>query len=114
MGYRLATADSRQVRGALRKSIKSLKNATNDPFEAASKAFYMYLKDKFTLPGDNLDPAEVRLILNDKLDKEIIDYIIETLMICDAGKYSPDAIEKQNTIKEDMLNMIKQVDKKLK
>ena len=114
MGYRLATADSRQERGALRKSIKSLKNATNDPFEAASKAFYTYLKDKFTLPGDNLDPAEVRLILNDKLDKEIIDHIIEILMICDAGKYSPNAIEKQNTIKEDMLNMIKQVDKKLK
>ena len=112
MGYHIATAHSRQVRTALRKSIKSINNANDDPFEAASKAFYSYLKDKFTL-ASNLDPAKVKLILNDKLEKKIIDQIIKTLTICDAGKYSPDAIEKQDTIKKDMIEIIKKVDKRL-
>ena len=56
---------------------------------------------------------KVKLILNDKLEKKIIDQIIKTLTICDAGKYSPDAIERQDTIKKDMVDLIKQVDKQL-
>ena len=34
-------------------------------------------------------------------------------MICDAGKYSTNAIEREDTIKKEMVDIIKQVDKNL-
>ncbi len=113
LGYRIATEGDRQIRRALRKSIKILRTTDNDPFETASKAFYEYLKDKCSLSTNNLDPASVEMILNDKLEKKLIDRVIETLMICDAGKYSPNAIEREDTIKKEMVDIIKQVDKNL-
>ena len=35
MGYRIATEGDRQIRGALRKSIKTLRTTNNDSFETA-------------------------------------------------------------------------------
>ena len=113
MGYRIATESNRQVRGALRKSIKTLRSINHDPFETASRAFYEYLKDKCSLKTNNLDPASVEMILNNRLEQKIIDRVKEILTVCDAGKYSPDAIKREGTIKKEMLEIIKQVDKDL-
>ena len=40
-GHRLSTAEGRQIRGALRSALKELKKGKSDPFETASRAFYI-------------------------------------------------------------------------
>jgi len=90
-----------------------LRSINHDPFETASRAFYEYLKDKCSLKTNNLDPASVEMILNNRLEQKIIDRVKEILTVCDAGKYSPDAIKREGTIKKEMLEIIKQVDKDL-
>jgi hypothetical protein len=88
-----------------------LKNGTGDPFETASRAFYIYLKDKLILPSHNLDPASVETCLNNRLDPESLETILTLLKACDAGKYAPGGIEREATILTDMASVMKQTDR---
>ena len=110
-GHRLSTAEGRKIRSALRSGLKELKNGTGDPFETASRAFYIYLKDKLILPSHNLDPASVETCLNNRLDPESLETILTLLKACDAGKYAPGGIEREATILTDMASVMKQTDR---
>ena len=111
-GYRLATANVRKMNNALKLSMKTLNNNFHDdPFELASKSLFIYLKNKFSLHTDILDTAMVREILNDKIDKELCNEIIKFLTICDQGRYSPEAINKEDSIIEEMRILLKRIDR---
>tara|TARA_B100000609_G_C16851970_1_gene250785 strand:- start:120 stop:482 length:363 start_codon:yes stop_codon:yes gene_type:complete len=113
-GYRLSTANDRKINNALKLSMKILNNnSLNDPFQSASKSLYKYLKNKFSLNTENLDPVRVREILNDKIDKELCNEIIKVLTICDQGRYSPQAIDREDGIIKEMKTLLKQIDRNI-
>ena len=85
----------------------------NNAFQAASHSCYIYLKDKLNLPSKNLDPAVVKQILDNKLEKVIYNKLNDLLLICDEGKYSPDSKEKEKNIIKEMEQVLKQIDKNL-
>ena len=113
-GYRLATANDRKINNALKLGMKTLNNNVhNNPFESASKSLYVYLKNKFSLNTENLDTIRVREILNDKIDEELCNEVIKVLTICDQGKYSPEAIGKEDGIIKEMRILLKQIDRNI-
>ena len=113
-GYRLSTEADRKIHNALRINLKKLKkNTHDDPFEKASRIFYIYLKDRLALRSDKLDPAKVRSILINKIDMDLFDELIDILTICDQGRYSPDAIDKKDTIIDEMAVLLNRVEKAL-
>ena len=113
-GYRLATANDRKINNALKLATKILNNNVhNNPFESASKSLYVYLKNKFSLNTENLDTLRVREILNDKIDEELCNEVIKVLTICDQGKYSPEAIDKEDGIIKEMRILLKQIDRNI-
>jgi hypothetical protein len=112
-GHRLSTAESRTIRGALKSGLKELKKKGNDPFETASKAYYIYLKNKLGLPTHNLDPASVETHIGDRIHPESLNSILTLLKACDAGKYAPGGLEREASILSEMANAIKQTDRDL-
>ena len=113
-GYRLSTEADRKIHNALRVNLKKLKrNKNGDPFEVASKIFYIYLKDRLALRSDKLDPAKVKSILINKIDMDLFDELIDILTICDQGRYSPDAIDKKDTIIDEMAVLLNRIEKAL-
>ena len=94
--------------------MKKLKrNTFDDPFEKASRIYYIYLKDRLALRSDKLDPAKVKSILINKIDMDLFDELIDILTICDQGRYSPDAIDKKDTIIDEMAILLNRVEKAL-
>ena len=113
-GYHLATANDRKINNALKLGMKTLNNNFhNNPFESASRSLYVYLKNKFSLNTENLDTLRVREILNDKIDQELCNEVIKVLTICDQGKYSPEAIGKEDEIIKEMRILLKQIDRNI-
>ena len=76
-------------------------------------AYYVYLKNKFSLNTENLDTARVREILNDKIDEELYNEVLKVLTICDQGKYSPESIDKEDGIIKEMRILLKQIDRNI-
>lgn len=113
-GYRLSTENDRKINNALRVNLKKLNNnENNDPFELASKTLYLYLKDRLSLPSENLDPAKVNSILSNKIDKNLCEDLVDILSVCDQGKYSPIAIDKKDTIIDEMAILLKRIEKEI-
>ena len=112
-GHRLSTAENRTIRGALKSGLKELKKKGNDPFETASKAYYIYLKYKLGLPTHNLDPASVETHMGDRIHPESLNSVLTLLKACDAGKYAPGGLEREASILSEMANAIKQTDRDL-
>jgi hypothetical protein len=110
-GYRLSTEEGRQIRGALRTGLKEMKKGNGDPFEMASRAFYIYLENKLILSTHNLDPASVENYLGDQIPSESLRNILDLLKACDTGKYAPGGMEREATILKDMAVVMKQIDR---
>ena len=115
IGYRLSSENDRRISGAFRKNIKILRNKENgNEFEIASYALYSYLKDRLSLATNNLDPNQVRIILQNKVSRSLFDKINDLLVICDEGRFSPVAYEKRNIVIDEMFKILKQIEKELK
>jgi hypothetical protein len=113
-GYRLSTADDRKSNNALRLSLKKLNNdSSNEPFELANKAFCQYLKDKLSLSSKNLDPILVKSILIDKVKKDTCKELVDLLIVCDQGRYSPQAVNKKDTVLSEMRVLLKKIDREM-
>ena len=113
-GYRLSTADDRKSNNALRLSLKKLvNNPKNEPFELANKAFCQYLKDKLLLPSKNLDPNLVKSILIDKVNKDLCKELVDLLIVCDQGRYSPQVVNKKDTVLYEMRVLLKKIDREI-
>jgi len=112
-GYRLSTAEGRQIRGALKSGLKDMKKSSDDPFEAATKGFYFFLQQKLVLTTTQLDPSTVEKILSNRVSHESLQTLVSCLKSCDAGKYAPGGIERESTILAEMTAIMKQIDKEL-
>ena len=112
-GHHLATAESRQIRGALRSSFQVLNKSNNDPFESASSAIYLYLKNKLSLRTKNLDPATVRAILGPHLNDDKIEELIVLLKDCDTGRFAPGSLKRKTNIISDTEILLKKIDRQL-
>ncbi|MAR75658.1 MAG: hypothetical protein CMG18_04670, partial [Candidatus Marinimicrobia bacterium] len=55
-GHRSNNASIRQSKKALKKALKNLKSPEEDPFIQVSRVIYVYLKDRFFLSSEHLDP----------------------------------------------------------
>ncbi|MBT3179731.1 MAG: protein BatD [Candidatus Marinimicrobia bacterium] len=112
-GHRLSTSEGRQIRGALKTGLRELKKSEDDLFEIASRAFYIYMKNKLTLPTHNLDPASVESHLNNRISKDSMVNVLDLLKACDAGKYAPGGVEREANILNEMASIIKQIDREI-
>lgn len=108
---RHATEDLRRSRSALRKAQKALKGTHADPFAASAHIIYIYLKDRFLLISENLDPRTVDELLRDRIDADDRKDLVKLLKTCDAGRYAPGAAQAQSTLIHDAHSLLKRIDR---
>ena len=109
-GHRSNNASIRQSKKALKKALKNLKSPEEDPFIQVSRVIYVYLKDRFFLSSEHLDPLSVKKTLKGIIELEHLDSLIRILKLCDAGRYGPDASDAENTILDDARNILYRLD----
>ena len=109
-GHRLNNARKRQSNKALKKALKNLTKSEEDPFMQVSRVLYIYLKDRFFLSSEHLDPLSVKRILKGIIEADHLDALIKILKLCDAGRYGPDASEVQDTLLDDAKNILYKLD----
>ena len=108
--HRSNNASIRQSNKALKKALKNLKIPEEDPFIQVSRVIYVYLKDRFFLSSEHLDPLSVKKTLKGIIELEHLDSLIRILKLCDAGRYGPDASDAENTILDDARNILYRLD----
>ena len=109
-GHRSNNVSIRQSKKALKKALKNLKISEEDPFIQVSKVIYVYLKDRFFLSSEHLDPLSVKKTLKGIIELEHLDSLIRILKLCDAGRYGLDASDAENTILDDARNILYRLD----
>ena len=109
-GHRLNNARKRQSNKALKKALKNLTKSEEDPFMQVSRVLYIYLKDRFFLSSEHLDPLSVKRTLKGIIEADHLDALIKILKLCDAGRYGPEASEVQDTILDDAKNILYKLD----
>ena len=109
-GHRLNNARKRQSNKALKKALKNLIKPEEDPFMQVSRVLYIYLKDRFFLSSEHLDPLSVKRTLKGIIEADHLDALIKILKLCDAGRYGPDASEVQDTLLDDAKNILYKLD----
>ena len=109
-GHRLNNARKRQSNKALKKALKNLIKPEKDPFMQVSRVLYIYLKDRFFLSSEHLDPLSVKRTLKGIIEADHLDDLIKILKLCDAGRYGPDASEVQDTLLDDAKNILYKLD----
>ena len=109
-GHRLNNARKRQSNKALKKALKNLIKPEEDPFMQVSRVLYIYLKDRFFLSSEHLDPLSVKRALKGIIEADHLDALIKILKLCDAGRYGPDASEVQDTLLDDAKNILNKLD----
>ena len=75
-----------------------------------SRVLYIYLKDRFFLSSEHLDPLSVKRTLKGIIEADHLDALIKILKLCDAGRYGPDASEVQDTLLDDAKNILYKLD----
>lgn len=104
---RIATAGQRISHQALKTANRKLK--TNTSVDNVTKVIYTYLKERWQLNTDKMDPLSVEAELNGIVPPELLDYLVQLLKDCDAERYAPGAIESDNLAKR-AKNILKNVD----
>ena len=112
-GYRYLNKTKWNSKGALRKSLRLLKNNKNNVFQTANSAFYDYLQLKLDLPSSNLDSSKVKDLLKTKISNQTLEDLIHILTICDEGIYSPYHKIEESKIITQMQDIMKIVNKEL-
>jgi len=91
---RLATVGKRISHRALKRAKKSLQ--THSDLDSVSMAIYAYLKDRWQLKTNNMDPLTVENELKGLLPPELLTELVELLQTCDAARYSPKSVVDQD------------------
>lgn len=104
---RIATAGQRISHQALKTANRKLK--TNTSVDNVTKVIYTYLKERWQLNTDKMDPLSVEAELNGIVPPELLDYLVQLLKDCDAERYAPGAIESDDLAKR-AKNILKNVD----
>jgi hypothetical protein len=91
---RIATAGQRMSHRALKRALKSLQ--TQSSIENVSSTIYTYLKERWQLQTDKMDPLYVEQELSGIIPPEELEDLIQLLKDCDAGRYAPGTMTNQN------------------
>ena len=107
---RNATFNARQSKKAYRNAIRTLNKKSGDLYGHVSRAVYKYLRDKFSLSSENLDPIAVQSILSSHINNEkIIIQLIELLKICDANQFAPGEENSEEQINKKAKQLLKSI-----
>jgi hypothetical protein len=109
-GNRLNNSRKRQSNNALKKALKKLKKSEDNPFVQVSRIIYIYLKDRFFLSSEHLDPLSVQQALKGIIETDHLEELIKILKLCDAGRFGPDASEVQDRLLDDAKNILYRLD----
>ena len=71
---------------------------------------YLYLKDKFFLASEHLDPLSVNQALIGIVEAKALAKLVDLLKLCDAGRYGPEAEGIEETLIEDAKNILHKID----
>ncbi len=104
---RLATAGMRRSQRALKKAKKSLEAQTN--LDQISVATYTYLKERWQLKSENLDPLTIENELMGLLPPEILSDLVQLLKTFDAARYAP-MTSIDDGLADNALTILKKVD----
>jgi hypothetical protein len=100
----------RQSNKALKQALKALKKRAEDPFAQVAQVVYLYLKDRFFLASEHLDPLSVNQALIGIVKTKALANLVDLLKLCDAGRYGPEAADTEETLIEDAKNILHKVD----
>ena len=107
----LGTAEIRRSKKALKFSENTLKFPSDNVYSHVSKVLYHYIKDKFSLSTDNLDPLTVYSLLKGKVQEKDLDSLVHILKTCDSGQYAPgENLNKENFI-TNVRKLLNRIDK---
>lgn len=110
---RLATVDIRRSKLALKKALKKLSKATDDPFTQTARVTFRYVKEKLFLASDNLDALTLESELNGIVSEERIEELVSIIKTCDAGRFAPGGKIARETIRTQAAEILKKFDRDL-
>ena len=113
LGYRVRTASDRKAKDSLKKACRDLRLGAGDPFDLATNAVYKYLYERLQLSTDNLDPNMVEEFLSKYLDNNDFIFLLNHLKTCDAGRFGPGGLDRESTIIDETIIILKKLDKAL-
>lgn len=108
---RESSFEDRKSKHAIRLVQKKLKRKSDDIFTQVSDAIYLYLRDKFYLSSEQLDPHSVQMRLNNEIREDELTQLVAVLNFCDAGRYAPNAEEAKVDLIEKTVKLLKRIDK---
>ena len=103
--------DVRQSKKALKKALISLQTGGEDEFDISASVLYTYLKEKFYLQTDKMDPSTVQTTLENYIPEQEMNELIQLLYRCDAGRFSPQSADYKSNIIPDTISILKKIDK---
>ena len=103
--------DIRQSKNALKNALISLQNRGEDKFDICVPVIYTYLKEKFYLQTDKLDPTAVQTVLGEYIPEKEMDELIQLLYQCDAGRFSPQSADYKSDIIPAVISILKKIDR---
>ena len=103
--------DVRQSKKALKKALSSLQNWGENEIDMSASVLYTYLKEKFYLQTDKMDPTTVQTILGNYIPEHEMNELIQLLYRCDAGRFSPQTVTFKNDIIPAAISILKKIDK---
>ena len=109
-GHRIENEPMRQSNKALKQALKALKKPAEDPFAQVAQVVYIYLKGRFFLASEHLDPLSVNQALIGIVETNALAKLVDLLKLCDAGRYGPEAAGIEETLIEDAKNILHKID----
>jgi hypothetical protein len=104
------TEDIRRSKKALKTAMRALNKTQGDVFLHASRIQYRYLKDRFLLSTDNLDPLTAESLLVNSIPDGELKELIHMLKICDTGQYAPGKKAEEKSLITDVKSLLKRID----
>ncbi len=101
---------NKNSRYAYKNAIKSLNNVDETDLSSCASALYKFLKDKFYLKSDKIDPTTVKKYLKKRIDTNTLGELIKLLNQFDEGRFSPETSKANRNLKLDTISMINQLD----
>ena len=103
--------DVRQSKKALKKALISLQTGGEDEFDISASVLYTYLKEKFYLQTDKMDPSTVQTTLENYIPEQEMNELIQLLYRCDAGRFSPQSADYKSDIIPTAISILNKIDK---
>ncbi|MFQ6604225.1 MAG: BatD family protein [Fidelibacterota bacterium] len=107
---RLSTQSDRQSKKAAKVALKALKMKEDDIFQQAERTIYTYLKARFGLRSEYLDPLLIEKEFATHIPADVLERLVQHLRVCDAGRFAPGAATHAESLLSDTAQIIKEID----